>query len=56
MLLIEEFGFPSRPSQLGIGKEDAKKMYENTLIQTRRIQTNPRLLDEELLSYIEKGI
>lgn len=56
MLLIEELGLPARPSELGIGKEDAKKLYENVLIQTRRIKTNPRPLDDELLSYVESGI
>jgi len=56
LLLIGELGFPKRPSELGIGKEDAKKLYENVLIQTRRIKTNPRPLDDELLVYIERGI
>jgi hypothetical protein len=44
------------PSQLGIKKGDAREILEKTLIQTRRIKTNPRPLDDELLSYIEKGI
>ena len=56
LLLIEELGFPSRPSELGIGKGDAKRLYENVLVQTRRIKTNPRPLDNELLSYVERGI
>jgi len=54
--LIRELNFPSRPSELGIKKEDAQALLKNTLIQTRRIKTNPRPLDDELLSYIEKGI
>ena len=54
--LIREFEFPSRPSDLGVKKEDAPMILEKTLIQTRRIQTNPRQLDEELLSFIEAGI
>ena len=54
--LILELKLPTRPSELGIKKEDAQKFLNNTLIQTRRIKTNPRPLDEELLSYIEKGI
>ena len=56
MALIEELGLPARPSELGIGKEDAKKLYQNVLIQTRRIKTNPRPLDDELLSYVESGV
>jgi alcohol dehydrogenase class IV len=54
--LIREFEFPSRPSDLGVKKEDAPMILEKTLIQTRRIQTNPRRLDEDLLSFIEAGI
>ncbi|MFB3886273.1 MAG: iron-containing alcohol dehydrogenase family protein [Thermodesulfobacteriota bacterium] len=54
--LIRDLGFPSRPSELGIRKEDARTLLENTLIQTRRTKTNPRSLDDELLTYIEKGI
>ena len=54
--LIRDFDFPSRPSDLGIKKEDAQIIIEKTLIQTRRIQTNPRPLDKDLLSFIETGI
>jgi alcohol dehydrogenase class IV len=54
--LIQDLGFPLRPSDLGIKKEDAQIILEKTLIQTRRIQTNPRPLDEDLLSFIEEGI
>jgi len=54
--LIKDLGFPTRPGELGIQKKDARILYEKTLGQTRRIQTNPRPLDEELLSHIEKGI
>jgi alcohol dehydrogenase class IV len=54
--LIKELGFPSRPSELGLGKEDAEKLLENTLVQTRRIKTNPRPLDDDLLSHIKEGI
>jgi alcohol dehydrogenase class IV len=54
--LIEELDLPSRPSDLGIKKEDARSVLEKTLIQTRRIVTNPRPLEEELLRYIEEGI
>ena len=54
--LIRDFEFPSRPSDLGVKKEDAQIILEKTLIQTRRIQTNPRQLDEDLLSFIEEGI
>jgi alcohol dehydrogenase class IV len=54
--LISDLNLPSRPSELGIKKEDARTLLNNTLIQTRRIKTNPRPLDDELLSYIEKGI
>ena len=54
--LIHELDLPSRPSELGIGKEDAQKLLNNTLIQTRRTKTNPRPLDDQLLSFIEKGI
>jgi alcohol dehydrogenase class IV len=54
--LIAELDLPSRPSDLGIKKEDARAVLEKTLVQTRRIVTNPRPLDEELLRYIEEGI
>jgi alcohol dehydrogenase class IV len=54
--LIRDFELPSRPSDLGIKKEDAQMILQKTLIQTRRIQTNPRQLDEHLLSFIEGGI
>jgi len=54
--LIRDFNFPLKPSDLGIKKEDAQVILDHTLIQRRRIQTNPRLLDDELLSYIERGI
>jgi alcohol dehydrogenase class IV len=54
--LIKELGFPSRPSELGLSKVDAEKLLENTLVQTRRTKTNPRPLDDELLSQIEEGI
>jgi alcohol dehydrogenase class IV len=54
--LIRDLDLPSRPSELGIKKEDARTLLNNTLIQTRRIKTNPRPLDDELLLYIEKGI
>jgi alcohol dehydrogenase class IV len=54
--LISDLNLPSRPSELGIRKQDARILLKNTLIQTRRIKTNPRPLDDELFSYIEKGI
>jgi alcohol dehydrogenase class IV len=54
--LIRDLNLPSRPSELGIKKRDARVLLDKTLIQTRRIKTNPRPLDDELLSYIEKGI
>ena len=54
--LIRDFELPSRPSDLGVKKEDAQMILQKTLIQTRRIQTNPRQLDEHLLSFIEAGI
>jgi alcohol dehydrogenase class IV len=54
--LIGDLNLPSRPSELGIKKQDARTLLNNTLIQTRRIKTNPRPLDDELFSYIEKGI
>jgi alcohol dehydrogenase len=54
--LIQELDLPSRPSDLGIKKEDARTVLEKTLVQTRRIVTNPRPLDQELLRCIEEGI
>ena len=54
--LIKELGFPSKPSELGLGKGDAERLLENTLVQTRRTKTNPRALDDELLSHIKEGI
>jgi alcohol dehydrogenase class IV len=54
--LIKELGFATRPSEVGLGKQDAEKLLENTLVQTRRTKTNPRPLDDELLSYIKEGI
>jgi antitoxin component of RelBE/YafQ-DinJ toxin-antitoxin module len=41
---------------LGIKRTDARTILEKTLIQKRRLPTNPRLLDDELLSMIEEGI
>ena len=40
--VISDLHLPSRPSELGIKKEDAPTLLKNTLIQTRRIKTNPR--------------
>jgi alcohol dehydrogenase class IV len=54
--LVLDLKLPSRPSELGIKKEDARILLNNTSIQTRRIKTNPRLLDDELLAWIEMGI
>lgn len=54
--LIRELGFPSKPSDLGIKKGEARTILEKTLIQKRRLPTNPRLIDDELLSLIEEGI
>ena len=54
--LISDLNLPSRLSELGIKKEDTRTLFNNTLIQTRRIKTDPRPLDDELLFYIEKGI
>ncbi len=54
--LIRDLNLPSKPSELGIKKEDARQLLEKTLIQTRRIKTNPRPLDDELLACIESGI
>lgn len=54
--LIQDVSLPSRPSELGIKKEDARQLLNKTLIQTRRIKTNPRPLDDELLACIESGI
>ena len=56
MGLISDLDLPSRPSDLGLKKEDAETMLKNTLVQTRRTKTNPRDLDDELLSYIQEGI
>ena len=54
--LISDLEFSSRPSDLGIKKEDARTLLNKTLIQKRRIKTNPRPLEEDLLSRIENGI
>jgi alcohol dehydrogenase class IV len=54
--LINYLDFPSRPSELGLRKVDAEKLLKNTLVQTRRIKTNPRAIDDDLLSHIEEGI
>lgn len=54
--LIRNLHLPLKPSELGIKKENAQTILDHTLIQRRRIQTNPRPLDDELLSFIEKGI
>ena len=56
LALIRDLNLPSKPSELGIKKGDARALLDKTLIQTRRIKTNPRPLDSELLTYIEKGI
>ena len=54
--LIRDLNLPSRPSELGIKKGDARQLLDKTLIQIRRIKTNPRPLDDELLACIESGI
>jgi alcohol dehydrogenase class IV len=54
--MIGDLDLPSRPSKLGIKKGDALALLDKTLIQTRRIKTNPRPLDSELRSCIEEGI
>jgi len=54
--LIRDLNLPSRPSELGIKKGDARQLLDKTLIQTRRIKTNPRPLDDELFVCIESGI
>ncbi len=54
--LIRDLGFPSKPSDLGIKKGDARLLLEKTLLQKRRLPTNPRLPDAELLALIEEGI
>jgi alcohol dehydrogenase class IV len=54
--LIRDLGFPRKPSDLGIKKEDARTILEKTLAQKRRLPTNARLPDDELLSLIEEGI
>jgi alcohol dehydrogenase class IV len=54
--LIRDVELPSRPSDLGFKKKDAQMILQKTLIQTRRNQTNPRQIDENMLSFIEEGI
>ncbi|WP_455285523.1 iron-containing alcohol dehydrogenase [[Eubacterium] cellulosolvens] len=54
--LVRDLGFPCRPSDLGIKKKDAQAIFDETTIQTRRVRTNPRALDDELLCHIEEGI
>ncbi len=54
--LVQDLGFPLKPSDLGFKKEDAQTILEKTLIQTRRTRTNPRPLENDLLSFIEEGI
>jgi alcohol dehydrogenase class IV len=51
-----DLDLPSRPSELGVRREAARVLLQKTLIQTRRLKTNPRPIDDELLSFIEKGI
>ena len=36
--LISDLNLPSRPSELGIRKQDARILLKNTLTQTRRIR------------------
>ena len=54
--LIRDLDFPSRPSDLGLNREDARRLFDDTLVQTRRTKTNPRPLDNQLLRLIEEGI
>lgn len=54
--LIDDLNLPSSPAQLGIKKRDGRTLFDNTLIQTRRILTNPRPLDEQLLFLIEQSL
>lgn len=54
--LLKDLNLPTRPSELGIKSEDAETLLQNTLVQTRRIQTNPRPLDDKLLACIRAEI
>jgi len=54
--LLKDLNLPTRPSELGIGPKDAEPLLQNTLLQTRRIQTNPRPLDDALLAFIQAEI
>ncbi|MBK5101384.1 MAG: iron-containing alcohol dehydrogenase [Desulfobacteraceae bacterium] len=54
--LIRDLDLPSRPSELGLKSEETERLLKNALVQTRRIKTNPRPLDDELFSYIQEGI
>ncbi len=54
--LIRDLNFPARPSDLGVKKVDAQTLLENTLLQTRRIKTDPRPLEDDFLGHIQKGI
>jgi alcohol dehydrogenase class IV len=54
--LIKELELPASPADLGIREKDAETLLEHTLIQTRRIATNPRPLDDELLISIKEGV
>jgi alcohol dehydrogenase len=54
--LRDDLKFPSRPSELGLKKQEAGTFLKNTLVQTRRTTTNARPLGDDLLSFIERGI
>lgn len=54
--LLQRLNFPTRPSQLGITRADAEALLSKTLLQTRRLPTNPRAIGEELLVAIQEGI
>lgn len=54
--LIRDVGFPCRPSELGITKADSSILLEKTLVQKRRLPTNPRVIGEGFLPFLEDGI
>jgi alcohol dehydrogenase class IV len=50
--LREVIGLPSSLGEVGLGPDDATTVVENTLVQERRLPTNPREADVDALSAV----
>jgi alcohol dehydrogenase class IV len=52
--LASDIGLPSSLHEVDLGPEDVEKMVENTLVQERRLKTNPRDIGSDLGEHLEQ--